>query len=235
MTARLRLRRFGLAGLLVALATSLSAAQQPAPQGGIAQGISANRSQPVQIESTSLEVRDKSRMATFIGNVKMTQGDTIVQAKTLIVYYEDSSAPSAPPAPGAKAGPAIAGPGGSQQKIKRMEAKGNVIITQKEQTASGDSGLFDVKANTVTLIGNVVVTQGQNVLNGERMVVNLDTGVTRVESSGKAPVRGLVYPNAPNPVNAPTAQKDAKSAPPAPPAPAQTPPPAKSSGPMRIN
>lgn len=224
MTARLPPGRLALAGLLVALAATPGAAQKPAPQSGLAQSMTANRSQPVQIESTSLEVRDKSRIATFIGNVKMTQGDTVVQAKTLIVYYEDNSAST--PAPNAKAGPGIAGPSGGQQQIKRMEAKGNVIITQKEQTASGDNGLFDVKANTVTLTGNVVVTQGQNVLNGERMVVNLDTGVTRVESSGKAPVRGLVYPNA---------QKDAKSAPPAPAAPAHAPPPAKSSGPMRLN
>jgi lipopolysaccharide export system protein LptA len=223
MTARFPLGRLALAGVLVALAASLAAAQQPQQPSGIAQGISANRGQPVQIESTTLEVRDKSRMATFIGNVKMTQGDATVQSKTLIVYYEDNSAPAAPtPAPNAKSGPAIAGPGGNQQQIKRMEAKGNVIITQKEQTASGDNGLFDVKANTVTLTGNVVVTQGQNVLNGERMVINLDTGVTRVESSGKGPVRGLVYPNA---------QKDAKSAPPAPAAPA---PPAKPA-PMRLN
>lgn len=232
MTARSRLGGLALAGVLVVLATGLGAAQQSTPQSGMAQGLTANRGQPVQIESTSLEVRDKSRMATFIGNVKMTQGETTVQAKTLIVYYEDNSAAAATPAaPKAKAGPAIAGPGGGQQQIKRMEAKGNVIITQKEQTASGDNGLFDVKANTVTLIGNVVVTQGQNVLNGERMVVNLDTGVTRVESSGKGPVRGLVYPNAPMP---PTAQKDAKSVAPAPAGPAPAAP-AKSSGPMRLN
>jgi lipopolysaccharide export system protein LptA len=232
MTLRSRLGGFALAGMLVVLAPGLGAAQQHAPQSGMAQAMTANRSQPVQIESTSLEVRDKSRIATFIGNVKMTQGETVVQAKTLIVYYEDNSAPAATPGTKAKAGPAIAGPGGGQQQIKRMEAKGNVIITQKDQTASGETGLFDVKANTVTLIGNVVVTQGQNVLNGERMVVNLDTGVTRVESSGKGPVRGLVYPNAPNPAmgpGAPAPQKDAKSAPPAPAAPP------KPSGPMRLN
>jgi lipopolysaccharide export system protein LptA len=210
--------RLGLPVLLVVLASSLCTAQQ-APQGGIAQGLTSNRDQPVKIESTTLEVRDKSRMATFSGNVKVTQGDTTVQCKTLIVFYEDNSAPAA----SAKSTPAISGPGGGKQQVKRMEAKGNVIVTQKDQTASGDNGLFDVKANTVTLTGNVVVTQGQNVLNGERMVVNLTTGITRVESSGKDPVKGLLFPNA---------QKDAKSAPA--PAPAPAPPPAKS-GPMRLN
>jgi lipopolysaccharide export system protein LptA len=220
---------------VLALGCGIAAAQQQ-PQSNMAQGLTANREQPVKIESTSLEVRDKSRQATFIGNVKMTQGDTIVQCKTMVVFYEDNAAaPATPapnksgpaPAPNTKSVPAIASPGGGKQQIKRMEAKGDVIITQKDQTASGENGVFDVKANTLTLTGNVVVTQGQNVLNGEKMVVNLTTGVTRVES-GKAPVRGLVFPNQP--------QKDAKSGPQPSPAPAAAPPaPAKPSGPMRIN
>ena len=93
-----------------------------------------------------------------------------------------------------------------------------------QQGASGDNGLFDVKANTLTMIGNVVVTQGQNVLNGDKMVIDLTTGVTKVESSGKGPVRGLVFPNQKD-------QKDAKSGP----APVSPPAAPKSSGPMRLN
>jgi lipopolysaccharide export system protein LptA len=218
--SRARIVRLALPGLLLALAPGAAAAQPAQQPSNMAQGLTANSGQPVKIESKSLEVRDKSRMATFAGNVKMTQGDSIVQCKVLVVFYEDGSAPSA----NTKAAPTVAGPGGKQQ-IKRMECKGDAIITQKDQIASGENGVFEVKANTLTLTGNVVVTQGQNVLHGEKMVVNLTTGVTKIES-GKEPVRGLVFPNA---------QKDAKSGPqPAsPPAPAS--PAAKSSGPMRIN
>ena len=52
-----------------------------------------------------------------------------------------------------------------------------MVVTQKDQTATGDLGLFDMKTNTVTLTGNVVMTQGQNVLRGERLVVDLTSGV----------------------------------------------------------
>ena len=62
-----------------------------------------------------------------------------------------------------------------------------MTVTQKDQTATGERGLFDMQANTVTLIGNVVVTQGQNVMRGERLVVDLTTGVSRVDA-GKGPV-----------------------------------------------
>ena len=87
------------------------------------------------------------------------------------------------------------GPGG-QQKIKRLEARGGVVVTQKEQTATGDLGIFDMKTNTVTLTGNVVMTQGQNVLRGDRLVVDLTTGVSRVESgkNGQGRVQGLFQP-----------------------------------------
>ena len=77
------------------------------------------------------------------------------------------------------------GPGG-QQRIKRLEARGGVVVTQKEQTATGESGVFDMKTNTVTLNGKVVMTQGQNVLRGDRLVVNLTSGVSRVDPAGTA-------------------------------------------------
>jgi lipopolysaccharide export system protein LptA len=93
---------------------------------------------------------------------------------------------------------ATPGPAG-QQQISKLEAKGGVIVTQKDQTATGDAGLFDMRTNTVTLSGNVVVSQGQNVLRGDRLVVDLTSGVSRVESSKQGPVRMLIQqqPGAP--------------------------------------
>jgi lipopolysaccharide export system protein LptA len=88
------------------------------------------------------------------------------------------------------------GPGG-QQSIKRLEARGSVVVTQKEQTATGDLGIFDMRTNTVTLTGNVVMTQGHNVLRGDKLVVDLTSGVSKVESSknGAGRVQGLFLPS----------------------------------------
>lgn len=154
------------------------------------QGFSQNRNEPVQIEAATLEVRDKDKMATFSGNVHVIQGDTDMRCKTLVVFYEEEGAAASAGASnqagaqGAAAKPAVktsvAGPGGSS-KIKRLEANGNVVVTQKDQTATGNKGIFDMRANTVTLIGNVVMSQGQDVLRGERLVVDLTSGVSRVE------------------------------------------------------
>ncbi|QQN64346.1 LPS ABC transporter substrate-binding protein LptA [Bradyrhizobium diazoefficiens] len=164
------------------------------------QGFSQNRDQPIQIEAASLEMRDKKKEATFSGNVKVVQGDTTMTSKTLVVFYESNSdkqaAPQAAPAKGAKAAPmqsATPGPGGASS-IKRLEAHGNVVVTQKDQVVTGETAVFDTKTNLITMLGGsgaqVVLTQCQNVLRGDRLMVDMTTGVSRVESdSGK--VQGL--------------------------------------------
>jgi lipopolysaccharide export system protein LptA len=220
-----------LAGLAFALAVSLVSVARPAAQeqgAGPMQGLSGNRDQPVKIESATLEVRDKQRQATFSGGVTLTQGDTTLKCKTLVVFYEDTAAP---PKKGAPAQSAPQAQKGGNQQIKRAEAKGDVFVTQKDQTASGDNGVYDLKANTLTMTGNVVVTQGQNVMKGERMVVELGTGFVRVESAkGGGPVQMLVMPSAAK--DGPALAKDAKPAPaPAPQQPAKAAPRA----PIKIN
>src|SRR6185295_15711885 len=87
------------------------------------QGFQQNRGQPVQIEAARLEVRDKQKVATFSGNVKVVQGDTTMHCKTLVVYYEPKTPEGQGPQPAMPA--ATPGPGGSSQ-ISKLEAKGNV-------------------------------------------------------------------------------------------------------------
>ena len=163
------------------------------------QGFTQNHDQPIQIESNSLEMRDKKKEATFSGNVKVVQGDTTMTSKTLVVFYEQSQAPGAAPAASSKTGAAARnappmqsstpGPGGASS-IKRLEAHGNVVVTQKDQVVTGETAVFDTKTNLITMLGGVVLTQGKNVLRGDRLLVDMTTGVSRVESdSGK--VQGL--------------------------------------------
>ena len=145
-------------------------------------------------------MRDKKKEATFAGNVKVVQGDTTMTSKTLVVFYESSSAQAqgAPPpskAKGAKTAPmqsAQPGPGGSSS-IKRLEAKGSVVVTQKDQVVTGETAIFDTKANLITMHGGVVLTQCKNVLRGDRLLVDMTTGVSRVESDNGR-VQGAVQP-----------------------------------------
>ncbi|HEY2527990.1 MAG TPA: LptA/OstA family protein [Xanthobacteraceae bacterium] len=183
-----------LAVLVVFTALASAAAQGPRP----AQGLIPNQdqNQPVQIEATTLEVRDKNKTATFSGNVKVVQGDTTMRCRSLVVFYgqEVGLTTNATPAAAANASP---GTPPSAQNIRRIEARGGVTVVTKDQNASGDLGVYDLTTKTITLSGNVVVTQGQNVMHGERVIVDLTTGNARVESGNGAAhnkVRALILP-----------------------------------------
>jgi lipopolysaccharide export system protein LptA len=207
-------RRLSLCAVTLALlAPGLAAAQAPrpapaAPVQGLLQG-GQDKDQPVQIEAASLEVRDKNKTATFAGDVQVVQGDTTMKCQKLVVFYgqeigiaqagaqpPDAKPPDAKPAPTS----ALPGPKGAQN-IRRIEARGGVTVITKDQNASGDLGVYDLVAKTITLTGNVVVSQGQNVIHGERVIVDTVTGNARVESSnqggGATPsrVRALIQPN----------------------------------------
>jgi lipopolysaccharide export system protein LptA len=55
------------------------------------------------------------------------------------------------------------------------------VVVQKDQNATGDAATFNMRENTVTLVGNVVVTRGTDVLRGQRLVVDLTSGVSKMD------------------------------------------------------
>ncbi|MDE5460818.1 LPS ABC transporter substrate-binding protein LptA [Bradyrhizobium sp. CSS354] len=175
-------------GIIALIATGAASAQstmQGVPNA--MQGFSQNRDQPIQIEAASLEMRDKKKEATFSGNVKVIQGDTTMTSKTLVVFYDSGGDKPAAPQPAAKSAKgapmqsATPGPGGNSS-IKRLEARGNVVVTQKDQVVTGETAVFDTRTNLITMLGGVVLTQCKNVLRGDRLAVDMTTGVSRVES-----------------------------------------------------
>jgi len=146
-----------------------------------------NKDAPVQIEAATLEVHDKSKTATFSGNVQVVQGDTTMRCRSLVVFYGQEvgiGEAASGEATTATTGKSTLGGSKGAQNIRRIEARGGVTVLTKDQNASGDLGIYDLKTKTITLSGNVVVSQGQNVIHGERVVVDTETGNARVESGG---------------------------------------------------
>src|SRR5260221_7981705 len=121
-----------------------TAQKNQGPQNAL-QGFSQNRDQPVRIKAASLEVREKDKQATFSGDVHVINGDTELRCKSLVVFYDEET--SSKNLKAAEPGPS------GERSIKRIEAKGNVLVTQKDQQATGESAIFNMKENIVTLIG----------------------------------------------------------------------------------
>ena len=160
---------------------------------------------PVQIEAATLEVHDKTKTATFSGNVQVVQGDTTMRCRSLVVFYgqEIGIGDATGEATTGTVGKSPLGGAKGAQNIRRIEARGGVTVLTKDQSATGDLGIYDLKTKTITLSGNVVVSQGQNVIHGERVVVDTETGNARVESGGSGAgtgaggsgrVRALIQP-----------------------------------------
>jgi lipopolysaccharide export system protein LptA len=193
-------RAFWLSGIMAAalMLSAAAGAQGPSPGAspGLAGAGAQNQDQPVQIDAKTLEVRDKQKTATFSGDVRVVQGDTTMRCKVLVVFYgEEVGIAGDKPVVRAKTSAGTA-PGG--QNIRRIEARGDVTVTSRDQNASGDLGVYDLHAKTITLTGNVVVSQGKNVIHGERVVVDTVTGNARVEAAPGATqgrVRALIIPN----------------------------------------
>ena len=209
-------RQFATTVVAVTFCTLCIAASPRAfAQTGLAQGGAAsspakpgqleNKDAPVQIEAATLEVHDKSKTATFSGNVQVVQGDTTMRCRSLVVFYgqEVGIGEASGEATTGTAGKTPLGGTKVAQNIRRIEARGGVTVLTKDQSASGDLGIYDLKNKTITLSGNVVVSQGQNVIHGERVVVDTETGNARVESGGSSAgasagsggrVRALIQP-----------------------------------------
>jgi lipopolysaccharide export system protein LptA len=176
--------RTAMAALVVAfgLAATQGLAQAPRP---LFKANPKQREQPIKITSATLEVQDKKKVATFTGDVHVIQGETDLRCKVLVIYYDNDEGGGGKVSK-SKATPvsAPAGPDGSQ-KIRRMEARGEVVMTQKDQRAVGDHADFDVAKNTMLLTGNVILTRGDDIVRGTRLFVNMTTGVYTVDSDGR--------------------------------------------------
>lgn len=184
MTVRIRNLFAGL--FFTVIATTQCFAQTPG--SSLAAGYAANADKPINIEADALEVNDQQKTATFSGNVTATQGDFSLKAKEIQVSYTAKK--------GNNANGGATGPGGDSQ-ITEINAKGKVLVTtQDNQTATSDWARFDVPGQLVTIGGNVVLSQGPNTIKGDRLVIDLNTGLSRFENSaqtagGQAPKQRL--------------------------------------------
>jgi lipopolysaccharide export system protein LptA len=156
------------------LVVSQGAAQSERKAPVLFKSASQQRDEPVKITAASLEVRDKAKTATFSGNVQVVRGETSIRSRALIVFYDDDGRGAPAPKAGLSSGQ-------NKQQIRRMQARGPVVITQKEQCAVGDLADLDMRTNVATLSGNVVLVRGDNVLRGDRLFVDMATGISRMD------------------------------------------------------
>jgi lipopolysaccharide export system protein LptA len=149
---------------------------------------------PIDVNANELEVIDAQHLAIWRGDVDAVQGQNRLRADVLNLYYTAK--------PGSEGAPASAKGGGpsSWGKVDHMVADGHVFFVSPQQNARGDHAVYDFAPDTVTLTGDVIVVQGQSVIRGHKLVIDVRTGHATMDSAGDARstggrVRGIFYPN----------------------------------------
>jgi lipopolysaccharide export system protein LptA len=83
----------------------------------------------------------------------------------------------------------------SQTGESRIQATGNVYFVTPEQTIRGDRAVYTTADDMIVVTGDVILTQGQNVLTGSRLTYNVRTQTARIEAGGQGGrIRGVFYP-----------------------------------------
>ncbi len=140
--------------------------------------------EPINIAADKLDYYDKEQKLIYTGNVVAVQGESRLNATVLTILLDKKKEK-------ASGAPAAGGPGGGSQ-VRRMEGKGPIAITSKDQVGTGDSLVYDKPENKFYLIGHVALSQGENVTRGDKLVYDLTTGQANVSSTGR--VRSLIIP-----------------------------------------
>lgn len=167
------------------LATASLLAVSPA-----AAQLATNSKAPVDVVADNLETSNTDCKATWRGNAEALQDNARLRADVLRIFNKQGvTKPS-------KSGTTSSGCG----DMERMEAEGSVYyVTSDGQKIRANKGVYEAGSTTVTMTGDVVAVRGQNVLRGDKMVFNTQTGQGQVEGTAKGRdakdrPRGVFYP-----------------------------------------
>jgi lipopolysaccharide export system protein LptA len=120
---------------------------------------------PIDVDAGNMELRDKERVAFLTGAVTIKQGQMTLRTERMRIQYNRD---------------------GERLSILRADAQGAVSLTSPSETAKAAWGIYDVEQEQVTLGGDVVLTRGTDVLRGQRLELNLRTGITTLDGGASA-------------------------------------------------
>jgi lipopolysaccharide export system protein LptA len=152
---------------------------------GAARAQLSSQGGPISYSADNLEYADNDRTLVLTGNVDLLQNDARLQASKLTLYFEK----------GAK-DPSGTNAMGSGQ-IQRIVATGDVHYVRPKQKARGDEAVYQASTDTVTFSGNVVISNDDNVLRGETLVLQIGSGRTTLKPADKPGerIRGVLRPH----------------------------------------
>lgn len=129
-----------------------------------------NSNAPVNYAADRIELQDRQNRVILSGGVVIDQAGLTLRAARTLVNYSDAGS----------------------LRIQRIMATGGVVVTRGNERASGDIAIYDFNRRIITLVGDVRLRRGSDTLNGGRLVIDLETGISSVDgrASGSSSVTG---------------------------------------------
>lgn len=152
MTAAIR--AFFLTLALWSITTGLGFAQATIDLSGLKQDTSL----PVEVTADRLSVDQATGLATFEGNVVVIQGEMRISAGSARIEYLPDG-----------------------KGIAKVLFDGRVLFASPTDAAEASSAIYTIASGEVVMTGDVLLTQGQTTISGNRLVYNLDAGTGSME------------------------------------------------------
>ena len=152
----------------------------------VAEETSSESSKPadenrIYITADTLITNTNEKNAEFSGNVKATQGTTVITSDRLKVFYREQSEIQQQPA-------------ADTDVIRRIIAEGNVKIVFDNQVATTEHADYIADKNIVILSGSdTKIISGSNSISGNKITLFRDDGRIQVEGSKEKRVEAFFY------------------------------------------
>ena len=153
---------------------------------------SSGNKPPIHIEADRMVSMKTDNAVLFTGNVDARQGQMVIRAAEMTVYYLSNEEKAKLPQ-------------SEERSLKKLFASGNVEIQNDGMTGTGDKMEYYEAERKMILIGNSKVWQDNNLVTGHTVVVFLDQGksiVERGEKKGER-VKAFFYPGGEGPQSGP--------------------------------
>jgi lipopolysaccharide export system protein LptA len=166
-----------LSGLLAALT----------PLGGALGQVDTRSTAPIDITADQGEVDNSQCLAVWRGAAEALQGDTRLRADSISVYSHSKKDA------GSNGQPACGG-------TDKIVAEGHVYYVTPQQHVRGDRAVYTEANDEIVVTGDVIVVQGDDVARGEKLTIDTNTHIARMEGQATGAgqpgrVRGVFYPD----------------------------------------
>lgn len=126
-------------------------------------GLAFDNSAPIEVSADNLSVDPDDGSAVFEGNVVVAQGDLRLAASLIRVEYATDA------------------DGNRLPSIGRVSATGGVTFVNGPDAAEASEAVYSVDDSSLVLSGDVLLSQGENIVSGDELFVDLEAGTGRIE------------------------------------------------------